>query len=68
VTNVDIVVEYAYTLNVDEKSNIYNFGVVLMELLTGRNPIGLEFGEVVNIIEWVREKIRTKEDMVHALD
>lgn len=60
--------EYAYTLNVDEKSDIYSFGVVLMELLTGRKPVDPEFGEAVTIVEWVREKIRTKEGMVQALD
>lgn len=60
--------EYAYTLNVDEKSDIYSFGVVLMELLTGRKPVDPEFGEAVNIVEWVRDKIRTKEGMVQALD
>lgn len=57
-TNFDIVAKCTYTLNVDEKCDMYNFGVVLMELLMRRKPIDLEFGEVVNIMEWVREKIR----------
>ncbi|XP_057827828.1 MDIS1-interacting receptor like kinase 1 [Cryptomeria japonica] len=60
--------EYAYTLKVDEKSDIYSFGVVLMELLTGRKPVDHEFGEAGNIVEWVRDKIRTSEGMVQSLD
>jgi len=45
--------EYAYTLKVDEKSDVYSFGVVLLELITGRKPVG-EFGDGVDIVQWVR--------------
>eukprot|EP01018_Ginkgo_biloba_P031295 Gb_21276 [translate_table: standard] len=60
--------EYAYTLQVHEKSDIYSFGVVLLELLTGRRPIDPEFGDVINIVDWVRERIQTKEGVVEVLD
>ncbi|PAN03569.1 hypothetical protein PAHAL_1G007400 [Panicum hallii] len=51
--------EYGYTLKVDQKSDIYSYGVVLMELITGRRAVEAEFGEGQDIVGWVREKIRS---------
>ncbi len=61
-------VEYAYTLKVNEKSDIYSFGVVLMELLTGNRPIEPDFGDGVDIVQWVRRKIQTKDGVLDILD
>lgn len=44
--------EYAYTLRVNEKSDIYSFGVVILELVTGRHPVDPEFGEK-DLVKWV---------------
>ncbi|KAJ7526780.1 hypothetical protein O6H91_16G023400 [Diphasiastrum complanatum] len=60
--------EYAYTMKVDEKSDIYSFGVVLLELLTGKRPVEPEFGDTVNIVEWVRHKAQTKELILEVLE
>ncbi|KAL6587780.1 hypothetical protein OROMI_000758 [Orobanche minor] len=60
--------EYAYTLKVDEKSDIYSFGVVLLELVTGRKPVG-EFGDGVDIVQWVRKITNgIKEEVLKVLD
>ena len=53
------VAEYGYTLKVDQKSDIYSYGVVLMELITGRRAVEAEFGEGQDIVGWVRDKIRS---------
>ncbi|KAJ7533236.1 hypothetical protein O6H91_13G038900 [Diphasiastrum complanatum] len=60
--------EYAYTLKVNEKSDIYSFGVVLLELVTGRRPIEPAFGDGVDVVQWVRRKIQTKEGVLDVLD
>lgn len=44
--------EYAYTLRVNEKSDIYSFGVVILELVSGRLPVDPEFGEK-DLVKWV---------------
>ncbi|CAN4076627.1 unnamed protein product [Withania somnifera] len=42
--------EYAYTTKVNEKIDIYSFGVVLLELVTGRQPNSGE--EHTSLAEW----------------
>ncbi|KAJ1256296.1 hypothetical protein BS78_02G152800 [Paspalum vaginatum] len=48
--------EYAYTLHVTEKSDIYSFGVVILELVTGKKPMALEIGEM-DLVTWVSTTI-----------
>ncbi|KAM3323091.1 leucine-rich repeat receptor-like protein kinase PXL1 [Capsicum chacoense] len=54
--------EYGYTLKVDEKSDIYSYGVVLLELLTGKMPLDPLFGgeSSIDIVEWVRRIVNNK--------
>ncbi|PIN08073.1 Serine/threonine protein kinase [Handroanthus impetiginosus] len=61
--------EYAYTLRVDEKSDVYSFGVVLLELITGRRPVGGEFGEGVDIVQWTNCSTNCRrEEVTRILD
>jgi serine/threonine protein kinase len=53
---------------VDQKSDIYSFGVVLMELLTGRRPIEPEYGETQDIVGWIRERLCSNSGVEELLD
>lgn len=47
---------------------MYSFGVVLLELITGRKPVG-EFGDGVDIVQWVRKMTDSnKEGVLKVLD
>nr|XP_034569766.1 receptor-like protein kinase HSL1 [Setaria viridis] len=48
--------EYAYSLRVNEKSDIYSFGVVILELVTGMKPMAPEIGEM-DLVTWVSANI-----------
>lgn len=50
----------------NEKSDIYSFGVVLLELVTGRLPIDPEFGEK-DLVRWVHTSME-KEGNNHVVD
>ncbi|XP_073312958.1 uncharacterized protein [Primulina huaijiensis] len=58
--------EYAYTLHVNEKSDIYSFGIVILELVTGRRPIDREFGEK-DLPAWICA-ILDRKGVEHVLD
>eukprot|EP00253_Pinus_taeda_P007950 PITA_07950 len=59
--------EYAYTYKVSEKSNVYSFGVLLLELVTGRQLIETEFGENEDIVGWIYRNIATRKCTLKVL-
>ncbi|KAL8495164.1 hypothetical protein ACS0TY_019365 [Phlomoides rotata] len=59
--------EYACTGMLNEKSDIYSFGIFIMEIITGRSPVDYSRpqGEV-NLVEWLKTMVgnRKSEEVV----
>lgn len=66
--DVLILAEYAYTANITEKSDVYSYGVVLLEILSGRSAVESQTGEGMHIVEWVKKKMGSFEPAVTVLD
>ncbi|RDX73546.1 Receptor-like serine/threonine-protein kinase ALE2, partial [Mucuna pruriens] len=61
--------EYAMTGHLLVKSDVYSYGVVLLELLTGRKPVDLSQppGQE-NLVTWVRPLLTNKEGLEMIID
>ncbi|KAL3697181.1 hypothetical protein R1sor_011257 [Riccia sorocarpa] len=61
--------EYAMTGHLLVKSDVYSYGVVLLELLSGRKPVDMSQprGEE-NLVTWARPLLSTKEGLDILLD
>lgn len=59
--------EYAYTSRVTPYSNVYTYGVVLLELLTGRKPKDRAYGESYDLVKWVKGVVNSHQDLAEAL-
>lgn len=60
--------EYGYTMNITEKSDVYSYGVVLLEILSGRSAIETQVGDGLHIVEWVKKKMSSFEPAITILD
>ncbi|MFS7953998.1 putative protein kinase RLK-Pelle-LRR-XI-1 family [Helianthus anomalus] len=60
--------EYGYTMNITEKSDVYSYRVVLLEILSGRSAVENLVREVSHIVEWVKKKMVSFEPAVTILD
>ncbi|XP_031113022.1 receptor protein kinase CLAVATA1-like [Ipomoea triloba] len=58
--------EYGNTRKVDAKSDIYSFGVVLLELTTGREAVTRN--EDMNLAQWAHKHLREGNSAADALD
>lgn len=60
--------EYGFSSRVNEKSDVYSYGIVLLELLTGKQPVKAEFREEVDIVRWVVTKLSAGENLQQIID
>ncbi|XP_075512838.1 uncharacterized protein LOC142548419 [Primulina tabacum] len=58
--------EYAQTARVNEKIDVFSFGVVLLELVTGREAHNGD--ETTSLVEWTRRHIQEGKNLADALD
>ncbi|KAL9237747.1 hypothetical protein vseg_012260 [Gypsophila vaccaria] len=48
--------EYGYMMKITEKSDVYSFGIVVLEVLTGKQPVDPTIPGGVHVVDWVKQK------------
>ncbi|CAM8888483.1 unnamed protein product [Rhodiola kirilowii] len=48
--------EYGYSMKITEKSDVYSYGVVVLEVLTAKQPIDPTIPDGLHIVDWVRQR------------
>ncbi|OWM80010.1 hypothetical protein CDL15_Pgr009988 [Punica granatum] len=61
--------EYAMTGHLLVKSDVYSYGVVLLELITGRKPVDMSQPQgQENLVTWARPLLTTREGLEQLVD
>jgi len=53
---------------ITEKSDVYSYGVVLLEVLTGKHPLDPDLPGGAHLVKWVRDHLAEKKDPSRLLD
>lgn len=62
------IAEYGCILKITEKGDVYSYGVVLLEMITGKKSADPSFPDGHHVIQWVRDHLKNKKDLVEILD
>ncbi|XP_058114808.1 LRR receptor-like serine/threonine-protein kinase RGI3 [Magnolia sinica] len=60
--------EYASMQRITEMSDVYSYGVVLLEVLTGRHPLDPSLPGGAHLVQWIRDHLQSKRDPFDVLD
>ncbi|KAL6338914.1 hypothetical protein AAG906_024065 [Vitis piasezkii] len=53
--------EYASTGMLNERSDVYSFGILIMEIISGRNPVDYSRPpEEVNLVDWLKRMVTNR--------
>ncbi|XP_076900749.1 uncharacterized protein LOC143554992 [Bidens hawaiensis] len=52
--------EYFYTRRLTRKTDVFAFGVVLFELLSGRLPVDIQHGEACSLVRWAQNCVKER--------
>lgn len=55
-------------VKITEKSDVYSYGVVLLEIITGKKPVDPSFPDEQHVIQWVRDHLKSRKNPVDIID
>ncbi|RVW55385.1 putative serine/threonine-protein kinase [Vitis vinifera] len=60
-TAIYVAPEYASTGMLNERSDVYSFGILIMEIISGRNPVDYSRPpEEVNLVDWLKRMVTNR--------
>ncbi|GMI70976.1 hypothetical protein like AT5G06940 [Hibiscus trionum] len=60
--------ECKYSKKASEQMDVYGYGVVLLELITGRQADDIESSDSLDIVKWVRRKVNITNGALQVID